>query len=130
MREKISAAQVAQVYSEVPGVLRALSTERDSLLEKVAALQSELDGIRKEERIVKIARAMEDKQIDIGESFTDRVERIKEAAAQGKSLDVIEEAVEMTAPQNGFAKLGSELEPGNGDGGIQLEAYLLGGLSD
>lgn len=130
MREKISAAKVAQVYSEVPGVLRALATERDALLEKNAALQAELNSIRQDERIVKIARAMEDKQIDIGESFEDRVERIKEAAAQGKSLDVIEEAVEMTAPQHGFAKLGSELEPGNGDGRTQLEAYLLGGLSE
>ena len=129
MAEKISAAQAAQVYSEVPGVLRALTSERDTLLEKNASLQEELNAFREADQIEKIARAMEEKQISIGESFEDKVERIKEAAAQGRALDVIAEAVEMTAPQGGFAKLGSELEPGNGDGETRLESYLLGGLS-
>ena len=129
MEEKISAAQAIQVYSEVPGVLRALVVERDELQEKVASLQSELNEFKEADRIEKIARAMEEKQIDIGDSFDDRKARIKEAADQGKSLDVIEQAVEMTAPQGGFAKLGSETEPGNGDGATQLESYLLGGLS-
>ena len=130
MAEKISAAQAAQVYSEVPGVLRALVSERDGLLEKNASLQAEVNAFQQADRIEKIARSMVEKQIDIGESFDDKVARIKEAADQGKSLDVIAEAVEMKAPQGGFAKLGSELEPGNGDGGTRLEAYLLGGLSD
>lgn len=127
MAEKISAAQAAQVYSEVPGVLRALAAERDSLLEKNAELQTELDGYREADRIEKIARAMEEKGIDPGVEFSDRVERIKEAADKGKSLDVIEQAVDMAAPNGGLAKLAEDV-PGNG--ASQLEAYLVGGLSD
>ena len=49
-----------------------------------------------------------------------------EAASKGKSLDAIEEAVAMTAPDGGFAKLGSDEEHGQGQN--SLEAYLLGGI--
>ena len=123
---KISAAQAQQVYAEVPGVLRALASERDALLEKVASLQSELAEYRTTGRIEKIAHTMEEKNIDLGVSFAEKVEKIKTAHAAGRSLDVIEEAVDMTAPQGGLGELGSELEPGNG--GNELESYLLGGL--
>lgn len=123
---KISAAQAQQVYAEVPGVLRALATERDALLEKVASLQSELAEYRTTGRIEKIAHAMEEKNIDLGVSFKEKVEKIKTAHAAGRSLDVIEEAVDMTAPQGGLGELGNELEVGNG--ATELETYLLGGL--
>jgi hypothetical protein len=127
MAEKISAAQAIQVYSEVPGVLRALASERDELKEKVAHLEGRLADYQKAERIEKIAQLMEERQIDVGTSVEEKRDRIKEAAAQGKSLDVIEEAVLMTAPRGDLAKLAEEV-PGNGAAG--LEAYLLGGLAD
>lgn len=123
---KISAAQAQQVYAEVPGVLRALAAERDALLEKVASLQSELAEFRTTGRIEKIAHSMEEKNIDLGVSFKEKVAKIKEAHASGRSLDVIEEAVDMTAPQGGLGELGNELEVGNGAN--ELESYLLGGL--
>jgi hypothetical protein len=125
-QEKISAAQAAQVYSEVPGVLRALATERDELLTKNASLQSELEEFKKRDRIEKIARSMHEKGIDPDSSVEEKSERIKEAADKGKSLDVLEEAIEMTAPNGELAKLAEE-QPGNG--ASQLEAYLVGGLS-
>jgi len=127
-QEKISAAQAAQVYSEVPGVLRALSSERDDLRTKLAAAENQIAEYKTRDRIEKIAHRMEEKHIDLGTTFEDRVERIKEAAAKGRSLDVIEEAVDMTAPQGGLGKLGSATEPGNGDSATELVAYLLGGL--
>lgn len=123
---KISAAQAQQVYAEVPSVLRALVSERDTLLVKVASLQGDLSKFRTTGRIEKIAHSMEEKNLDLGVSFQEKVEKIKEAHVSGRSLDVIEEAVNMTAPQGGLGNLGNELEVGNG--GTELESFLLGGL--
>ena len=116
---KISAAQAAQVYAEVPGVLRKLASERD-------ALQRELDGYRLGSRIAKIAQSMEEKNINLGSSLAERVQYIKEAHAKGRSLEAIEEAIEMTAPNGEIAKIASE-DAGNGSN--PLETYLLGGLA-
>ena len=129
-QEKISAAQAAQVYAEVPGVLRALVEERDELRTKLAAVEHQVVEFRTRDRIEKIAHKMEEKHLDLGSTFEDRVERIKQAAASGRSLDVIEEAVEMTAPRAELGKLGSATEPGNGGGDTQLVSYLLGGLGE
>lgn len=126
MKEKISAAQAWQVYSEVPGVLRSLVTERDGLREKLASAQRQLSEYKERDRIEKIARMMEEKRIDYGADFDEKCVRIKEAASRGRSLDAIEEAVNMTAPSGEFAKLGSDEEVGNGS--TAIEAYLLGGL--
>lgn len=126
-QEKISAAKAAQVYSAVPGVLRALVAERDTLLEKNAALSQQLRERERSDRIEKIARTMESKGIDTATPYEDKVERIKEAAKRGKSLDVIEEAVEMTAPNGEIAKLAEDV---SGNGADQLTAYLLGDLSE
>jgi hypothetical protein len=125
--QKISAAKAAAVYAEVPGVLLKLASERDKLRAANRSLREKVAEYERSERIEKIARSMHDKGIDISSSMEDKVDRIKEAAARGRSLDVIEEAVEMTAPDGGFAKL-AEDKPGNG--GDQLTAYLLGGISE
>lgn len=123
---KISAAQAAQVYGEVPGVLRKLASERDNLLQKLASVESELEKYRTNERISKIASRMETKNINLGISRDERIEQIKEAHAKGRSLDAIEEAVEMTAPNGEFAKVASDSV---GNGANPLETYLLGDLS-
>lgn len=125
---KISAAQAAQVYAEVPGVLRALVSERDGLTTKLAEATAKLSEYEKADRIEKIARTMDEKGVDPGSSFEEKVERIKEAADRGRSLDVIEEAVEMTAPNGDLGKLAGAEKPGNG--ADPLTAYLLGGLSE
>lgn len=127
-QEKISAAKAAAVYSEVPGVLRALVTERDGLQTKLAAANQKIAEYEERDRIEKIARTMTEKGLDNETSFDDKVERIKEATQRGRSLDVIEEAIEMTAPDGGLGKLGSAGEVGNG--ADQLTSYLLGGISD
>jgi anti-sigma28 factor (negative regulator of flagellin synthesis) len=125
--QKISAAKAAAVYAEVPGVLLKLASERDKLRTENRSLREKVAEYERSDRIEKIARAMHEKGIDVSSSMEDKVERIKEAAERGRSLDVIEEAVEMTAPNGGFAKLAEDV-PGNG--GDQLTAYLLGGLSE
>jgi len=116
---KISAAQAAQVYAEVPGVLRKLASERD-------ALQREVDGYRLGSRITKIAQRMEEKNISLGSNLSERVAYIKEAHEKGRSLEAIEEAIEMTAPNGEIAKIAAE-DAGNGSN--QLETYLIGDLA-
>ena len=125
---KISAANAAQVYSEVPGVLRALVTERDELSTKLAAARTKLAEYERADRIEKIARTMESKGVDPSSTFEEKVERIKEAATRGRSLDVIAEAVEMTAPDGSLGKLAGVEQSGNA--ADHLTAYLLGGLSE
>lgn len=127
MNTKISAAKAAAVYAEVPGVLRKLASEREELRATNRELREKLAEYERHDRIEKIARSMHDKNIDVASSMEDKVERIKEAAERGRSLDVIEEAVEMTAPDGGFAKLA---EDASGNSGDQLTSYLLGGLSE
>lgn len=124
--EKISAAQALQVYEEVPRVLRALVSERDEALSKLASANKKIAEYERRDRIEKIARSMEEKALDVGTSFDEKVERIEKAASAGKSLDVIEEAVNMTAPTKGLGGLGGELEVGNGEN--ELTSYLLGQL--
>jgi len=124
---KISAAQAAQVYAEVPAVLRALVTERDDLRTKLAAADARIQEFEKSDRIEKIARSMEEKGIDTGSTFEDKIERIKEATARGRSLDVIAEAIEMTAPNGDLGKLAGAEAPGNG--ADALTSYLLGSVS-
>ena len=125
--EKISAAKAAAVYAEVPGVLRKLASERDELRAENVNLREKLAEYEHSDRIEKIARSMQDKGIDVASSMEEKIERIKEAADRGRSLDVIEEAVEMTAPNGELAKL-ADGESGNS--GDQLTAYLLGGISE
>lgn len=124
MSVKISAAEAATVYAEVPGVLRGLAADRDRWMSKCASMQAELNEFRTTDRIEKIARQMEDKNVDVGTSFDDKCDKIKTAAASGRSLDVIEEAVGMTAPTQSMGNLGNELEYGNSAN--SFEAMLLG----
>jgi predicted Holliday junction resolvase-like endonuclease len=125
--QKISAAKAAAVYAEVPGVLRKLASERDKLRIANRSLREKVASYERNDRIEKIARSMHDKGIDVASSMEDKVERIKEAAER-RSLDVIEEAIEMTAPNGAaFSKLAEDV-PGNG--GDRLTAYLLGGISE
>lgn len=125
---KISAAQAAQVYAEVPSVLRKLASERDSLSMKLASAEDELAQYRLKERMAKIATKMADKGIN-GLSADEHLANIKEAHATGRSLDAIEEAVEMTSPNGGLGKI-AEDQTGNQSGASQLESYLIGTLPE
>lgn len=124
---KISAAQAAQVFAEVPGVLRKLASDRDALSVKLAAAEEELAQYRLTERITKIASKMAEKGIN-GLTADEHLANIKEAHAKGRSLDAIEEAVEMTSPNGGLGKI-AEDQTGSQSGSTQLESYLIGELT-
>jgi len=125
---KISAAQAAQVYAEVPGVLLKLASERDVLTEKLAEAEAELSQYRLNARMSKIATKMADKSIGHGKSVEEHLSTIKEAHASGRSLDAIEEAIEMTAPDGSFGKIAEDANSSNG-AGDPLTGYLLGDLT-
>jgi hypothetical protein len=131
--EKISHNKVAAVLSTVPNMLRGLAQERDTLLEKNAQLQAQVAEFERRERVEKIAKAADAKGIDsLGESHEEKVASIENAVDRGRSLDVMEEAVKMSAANGSLASLtGDELTGEDGASSAsksELESYLLGNL--
>jgi hypothetical protein len=126
--EKISSQKVAAVLSTVPGMLRSLAKERDGLIEKVASLASQVTEFTRRERVETLAKTAASKQIDsLGENHEEKVASIEAALEQGRSLDVIEEAVKLSSPRGELGNLsGDDLVAGNGS--TELESYLLGQL--
>jgi|GEM_PF-3509956 len=131
--EKISSKKVAAVLSTVPSMLRGLAKERDELLEKNANLQAKVAEYARRERVERIAKTAGERGIDsLGESYEEKVASIEAAMEKGRSLDVMEEAIKMSAPRGDLAGLvGDELTGSDGASsasGSQLESYLLGDL--
>ena len=131
--EKISSNKVAAVLSTVPNMLRGLAQERDSLMEKNAQLQSRVAEYERRERVEQIAKTAGERGIDsLGDSHEEKVASIETAVEKGRSLDVMEEAVKLSAPRGDLASLtGDELTGADGASsvsGTQLESYLLGNL--
>lgn len=126
--EKIATQKVAAVLSTVPGMLRSLAKERDELLEKNAGLQGRVDDFEQQRRVDTLAKTASDKHIEsLGETHEDKVASIEQALEQGKSLDVMEEAVKLSSPRGDLATLaGDELDPG--DAGTELMDYLREGM--
>ena len=116
---KLSAAQAQAVLAQVPGQLRKLASENESLRARVEELEQE-------KRLQKLAKRMEEKGLDPDLSEEDRMARLTEQARAGR-LDVLEQAVVMAAGRAPLGELAGEEMPGNGAN--ELESYLLGGLS-
>ena len=97
---KISSETAQAVLGQVGPALRALSDENVALKEKVAFYE-------KRERVEKLAASMEAKQLDPETTMADKVARLMES----DNLDVVEEAVRLSAPQIKLAALSDH--PGN-----------------
>lgn len=123
MPTKLSASQVHAVLSEVPEVLRSLVTERDEALHKLAAVSQELEAYRTNERLNKLATKMEERGFQTGLSLEDRMQFLSKKAAEGR-LDAIEQAVDMSAPQQPIGWLGDA----GGNAVDELTSYCLGEL--
>lgn len=131
--EKISSKKVAAVLSTVPNMLRGLAKERDTLLEKVAKLEGRVTEYERRERVERIAKTASERGIDsLGDTHEEKIASIESALERGRSLDVMEEAVKLSAPRGDLAKLtGDELTGEDGASSVaktQLESYLLGNL--
>jgi hypothetical protein len=131
--EKISSKKVAAVLSTVPNMLRGLAQERDNLIEKVAQLSNRVTEYERRERVERIAKTASDRGIDsLGETHEEKIASIESALERGRSLDVMEEAVKLSAPRGDLARLtGDELTGADGASSVaktQLETFLLGNL--
>lgn len=124
--QKISASQVHAVLSEVPSTLRALVSERDEALQKLAEAREELHRYRSQERLNKLATKMENRGFRPGNSYEDTIEFLSKKAAEGQ-LDAVEQAVDMSAPQKPIGWLG---EVSSGSTANDLTSYCLGELVD
>jgi hypothetical protein len=112
---KLSSDEVAAALSQVGPTLRALSEENEGLKEKLAAFQ-------KKERVEKLASTMQRKGLNPETSLEEKVA----ALMQRDNLEVIEEAVSMSAPQMKLAEVSDHPgNPGTAEGAFM--ASLLGG---
>jgi hypothetical protein len=109
--DKISARQAVAVLSEVPGTLRKLAAERDSLINENAALREQLNNYQLTERVEKVAQSIHDKSVHQGRTMEETKQVLMAKAAAGE-LDVVAQAVELTAKQQPLGYLGSK-ESGN-----------------
>lgn len=117
MKTKISAAQAGQMMKMAAENLRALSeenvsvqAERDALKLENEQLQEKVASAEREQRIVKVAKSMEAKNLNAGLTFEEKVAQLRER----DDLEVVEQAVDMQAPQ---LKMASVADGGN----VQVE---------
>jgi len=97
---KLSSDDVRETLAQVGPTLRALSEENSELKEKLAHFQ-------KMERVAKLASKMHNKGLNPETTMEEKVA----ALMQRDNLNVIEEAVNMSAPQIKLAEVSDH--PGN-----------------
>lgn len=120
MMEKMSAAQAGQMMKLAAENLRVLSEENQDLRTKLAAYE-------RKERAEKIAAAMVEKGLEPELSFEDKVAGL----LKREDLEVVEEAVGMSAPQMKLASVhdDSRIEVEGGVEGSQAEAQFAANLA-
>jgi len=114
--QKISSKDAAALLKQAGAAIRTLTSENAKLLE-------ELDGIRRDQRIDKIAEDMEDKGLNQELTREQKIASLREA-----NLDVAEEAIKMAAPQSNF--FGHVSEDELGGGAHPFETYIITGEAD
>jgi hypothetical protein len=97
---KLSSTKVAEVLAQVPVALRAQQ-------EKIAELQEKVAHYEKRDRVIKIASAMQAKNLDPETAYDEKIENLMGS----DNLDVVEKAIELSAPQIKLAALSDH--PGN-----------------
>jgi hypothetical protein len=86
--KKISSQDAASLLKQAGAAIRTLVSERSELQEKIASFE-------RKDRVVKIARDMEEKSLSRDLTFEQKVAALENA----KNLDVTEEAIKLAAPQ-------------------------------
>lgn len=88
--DKISSSDVKNILADVPGILRTLN-------EKCASLQNKVAYFEKKERVEKIAKVMEQKNLNPDLAYEDKVNALMNY--NDRQLDVAEEAASMNPRQ-------------------------------
>ena len=117
--EKLSAAQIHAVLGETSSTLRKLASERDALVQENMRLRQTLNQYQLNERVEKIATEVHSKGLEQGRTPDETREFLLQKAASGQ-LDVVEEAISMTAAQRPLGQLGEVSTGGN-----SLEEFIL-----
>lgn len=102
--EKISSEQAGSILKHAGATIRSLVEENSDLKEKVASY-------RRESRIEKIAKDMEDKGLNNELSFEEKVASLR---GSDTSLEVTEEAVKLASPQIGHFQFSDDDIPSGG----------------
>lgn len=111
--QKISSTDASALLKQAGVIIRDLTKDNQELQEKLAMSA-------REDRVEKIARDMEEKDLSPSLTFEEKVAAVHEA----KNLDAMEEAIKMAAPQGEmFGNLGDE----PGAGGHPFEHFILTG---
>jgi len=120
--QKISSEQAAQILGQVGPTLRAQQQKIQSQEATIGEQQEKLAFYQRRERAEKIAMLLEAKGLAPETNFQQKVDGLMDPA---QDLDVIEKAVDMSAPQIKLASLSDN--PGNpSDAKSALEAAILG----
>ena len=117
--QKLSAAQVQAVLGETSSTLRKLASERDHLAVENDHLRQALAQYQLNERVEKIAHEVHAKGIEQGRTPEETREFLLQKAASNE-LDVVEQAIGMTAAQSPLGYLGDKPA-----GDTSLEEYVL-----
>lgn len=113
--EKIAHTKVAEVLAQVGPTMRAQQERIEALTEKLAHYE-------KRDRVTKLASEMQAKNLNPESSFEEKFDNLM-VTDDGK-LDVIEQAILMSAPQVKLAALSDH--PGNG--GSDAESAFIAGV--
>jgi hypothetical protein len=111
--QKISSRDAAALLKQAGAAIRTLVKEKVELQEKLATQ-------KRDQRIVKIAREMEQKGLSSELSLAEKVATLKKAS----NLEVTEQAVKLAAPQGRAFGVVSEV-PGGGQ--HPFESFIMTG---
>lgn len=117
--DKLSAQKVLTFLDAIPDTLEKLAEERDSLVAENVQLRQQLVTYQTKERVEKVAQEVHSKGIEQGRTMDETREFLLQKAASGQ-LDVIEQAIDMTAASTPLGYVGEV--PAGGD---NFEEYIL-----
>ena len=116
---------VSQFFTEtVAPALEKAAAERHELRKKLASAEQKLAEYAYAEKLEKIAVKLEGKGQFSGLDFAERLNYVKNAAANGANLDAFEQAAEMMAPNGSFGSV-SEKVASNGDPTARFQAQIM-----
>jgi hypothetical protein len=116
--EKLSSDKVAQVLLDASKALRTVTDERDKLAARCEAMER-----REEAR--KLASAMHNKGVRLDVEYDELVTDLEKEAETGR-FPVLQEAVELVAPNMGLTETLSDDVAGGGS--TAFESYILGNV--
>lgn len=118
--EKLNSTKVAQVLADARQVLLSVTQERD----KLAAENSQMHRRMESE---KLASQMHEKGVRLELGHDELVGELEKAAEDGR-LPVIQEAVDMVAPNMGFQQGSLTSDEMTGGGEDALTSFILGNV--